>query len=234
MRIQLWEGYGFGINGSTLRYNSMGNHTFFVNNGEIIRFNSTGMGFGNTNPQSYLHLGNVDVAGSAPVLLFGKRLPNSSGFRTAFIGYNDSFYFCIGDAGNVNASPVITQSFKIAFNAPDNSLAVNPDGKCYSLQFVNTSDERIKTDIFTIENALEKVLLLRGVSYKIIKEDFKAIGLIAQDVENVVPEVVSTNNATGLKGIDYSGLVGLLVEAIKELNNKVNKLENILIKNNLI
>jgi hypothetical protein len=52
MRIQLWEGYGFGINGGTLRYNTMGNHTFFINGGEIIRFNSTGMGFGNTNPKS--------------------------------------------------------------------------------------------------------------------------------------------------------------------------------------
>ena len=95
MRIQLWEGYGFSINGGTLRYNTMGNHTFFINGGEIIRFNSVGMGFGNTNPQSYMHLGNVDLAGSSPVLLFGKRLWNSSGFRTAFIGYNDAFIFVL-------------------------------------------------------------------------------------------------------------------------------------------
>ena len=191
------------------------------------------MGFGNTNPQSYLHLGNCDLAGSSPVLLFGKRLANSSGFRTAFIGYDNSFYFCIGDAGNVNNTPVTTSSFKIAYNAPDNSLSINSDGKCYSLQFVNTSDERIKTDIETIDDALWKVQQLRGVSYKVIKEDFKAIGLIAQEVENIIPEVVSTNETSRLKGIDYNGLVGLLVEAIKELNNKVINLENILKKNNL-
>ena len=212
----------------------MGNHTFFVNGGEIIRFNTTGMGFGNTNPQSYMHLGNVDVAGSSPVLLFGKRLANSSGFRTAFIGYNDSFYFCIGDAGNVNSSPSITQQLKIVYSAPASTLTLEYDGRCYSLQFINTSDERIKTDIYTIENALEKTLLLRGVSYRIIQEDFKAIGLIAQEVENIIPEVVSTNSETGLKGIDYSGLVGLLVEAIKDQQKQINELKNILIKNNLI
>jgi hypothetical protein len=72
MRIQLWDGYGFGINGGTLRYNTMGNHTFFINGGEIIRFNSVGMGFGNTNPKSYMHLGNCDVAGSSPVLFLEK------------------------------------------------------------------------------------------------------------------------------------------------------------------
>ena len=64
------------------------------------------MGFGNTNPQSYLHLGNCDLAGSSPVLLFGKRLSNNSGFRTAFFGYDTSFNFCIGDAGNINNTVV--------------------------------------------------------------------------------------------------------------------------------
>jgi hypothetical protein len=72
MRIQLWAGYGFGINGGTLRYNTMGNHTFFINGGEIIRFNSVGMGFGNTNPKSYMHLGNCDVAGASPVFFLEK------------------------------------------------------------------------------------------------------------------------------------------------------------------
>ena len=191
------------------------------------------MGFGNTNLQSYLHLGNVDLPGSSPVLLFGKRLSNSSGFRTAFICYNDAFYFCIGDAGNVNSSVVTTQSIKISYTAPDNTLALNGDGRCYSLQFVNTSDEKTKTDIETIEDALWKVQQLRGVSYTNILHGFRAIGLIAQEVENILPESVSINDTTGLKGIDYSRMIGLLINAIKEQQQQINELKNILIKNNL-
>jgi hypothetical protein len=60
----------------------------------------------------------------------------------------------------------------------------------------------------------------------------KQIGLIAQEVELIRPEVVRTGD-DGLKGIEYQNLVGLLIEAIKQLNNKVTNLENIIIKNNL-
>ena len=100
--------------------------------------------------------------------------------------------------------------------------------------FTNTSDERIKTNIKTIDYALDKVLLLRGVNYTLISENTEEIGMIAQEVELIIPEAVKTKDSgDNLKGINYSGLVGLLVEAIKELNNKVTNLENILKNNNL-
>jgi hypothetical protein len=96
------------------------------------------------------------------------------------------------------------------------------------------SDERIKTNIKTIENALDKTLLLRGVEYNDIRiePERKRIGLIAQEIELIIPEVVRTGD-DGLKGIEYQNLVGLLIEAIKQLHSKVTKLENIMIKNNL-
>ena len=99
----------------------------------------------------------------------------------------------------------------------------------------STSDERIKTNIKTIENALEKTLLLRGVEYNDIRiePEKKKIGLIAQEVELIIPEVNRTDPDTDIKSIEYQNLVGLLVQAIKELNNKVSNLENIFIKNNL-
>ena len=105
----------------------------------------------------------------------------------------------------------------------------------------STSDERIKTNIKTIENALDKTLLLRGVEYNDIRiePEKNKIGLIAQEVELIIPEVVHTGE-DGIKGIEYQNLVGLLIEAIKEhqtqikeLNNKVLNLENILKNNNL-
>ena len=98
-----------------------------------------------------------------------------------------------------------------------------------------SSDERIKTNIKTIENALDKTLLLRGVEYNDIRiePDKKRIGLIAQEVELIIPEVVGIDETTTIKNIAYGSLVGLLIESIKELNNKVLKLENILKNNNL-
>lgn len=95
-----------------------------------------------------------------------------------------------------------------------------------------TSDEKLKTNIKTIENGLEKILSLRGVEYDRIDIDSHQIGVIAQEVEKIVPEVVSTNNETGRKSVAYGNLVGVLIEAIKdlkveisELKEKVDKLE---------
>ena len=65
-----------------------------------------------------------------------------------------------------------------------------------------------------------------------LEPEKKKIGLIAQEVEIIIPEVVRTGD-DGIKSIEYQNLVGLLVEAIKELKIKVTNLENILIKNNL-
>jgi hypothetical protein len=96
----------------------------------------------------------------------------------------------------------------------------------------STSDEKLKTNIKTIENGLEKVLQLRGVEYDRIDIDSHQIGVIAQEVEQIVPEVVSTNSETGTKSVAYGNLVGVLIEAIKdlkveisELKQKVDKLE---------
>ena len=75
---------------------------------------------------------------------------------------------------------------------------------------------------------------MRGVKFNLnIEPEKKRIGLIAQEVELIVPEVVRTSEDDGLKSIEYQNLIGLLVESIKELNNKVSRLENIIIKNNL-
>ena len=78
-------------------------------------------------------------------------------------------------------------------------------------------------------------LLLRGVNYNDIRidPDQLRMGLIAQEVELIIPEVVHTDEKTTMKSIEYQNIVGLLVEAIKELNNKVSNLENIIKKNNL-
>jgi Chaperone of endosialidase len=87
------------------------------------------------------------------------------------------------------------------------------------------SDIRTKMNVETISEAIYKVKQLRGVSY-ISKFNMEPrIGVIAQEVERVVPEVVHTHSE-GLKSVAYQNLVGLLIEAIKDLEARVAELEN--------
>ncbi len=88
----------------------------------------------------------------------------------------------------------------------------------------STSDIRVKTDIETIDNALDKILRLRGVSFK--KYNKPSIGVIAQEVEKVIPEVVTVpDGEDGLASVAYGNLVGLLIEAIKEQQKQIDILK---------
>lgn len=92
----------------------------------------------------------------------------------------------------------------------------------------STSDERLKKDIETITSALEKVLTLRGVTFTWKEEHHlvhgytgKDTGVIAQDVERVLPEVIQYRD-NGFMAVKYEKMMGLLIEALKELNTKVD------------
>ena len=87
------------------------------------------------------------------------------------------------------------------------------------------SDERLKSDIKTIDNALDKVSQLRSVSF--VKNGHPSIGVIAQEVQKVLPEIVSSEEKDGEEylGVAYGNMVGVLIEAIKDLQNQVNELK---------
>ena len=85
------------------------------------------------------------------------------------------------------------------------------------------SDISMKDNIVTITSALNTVDKLRGVHYNLKDTGESKIGLIAQEVKNVLPEVVVDNG--NQIGIAYQNIVAVLIEAIKELNQKVEKLE---------
>ena len=86
----------------------------------------------------------------------------------------------------------------------------------------STSDLKLKTNIKTIDNALDKTLKLRGVEFDRVDIEDHQIGLIAQEVEKIIPEVVHGDET---KSVSYGNLVGLLIEAIKEQNVEINKLK---------
>jgi hypothetical protein len=90
----------------------------------------------------------------------------------------------------------------------------------------STSDRRKKTNLREINDALGKVVRLKGYSFNWIEEPNgkRAYGLIAQDVQNVIPEVVH-DNPTGYMGVDYEQLVAVLAEAVKELKTENDDLK---------
>ena len=91
------------------------------------------------------------------------------------------------------------------------------------------SDARFKTNINTIENALSTVKNIRGVSYETIDTHRKNIGVIAQEIEKVLPEVVLTDTTENqFKSVAYGNIVGVLIEAIKELSSRVDNLEKLI------
>ena len=103
------------------------------------------------------------------------------------------------------------------------------DGDVVAASTTVSSDERLKDNIATYKNAIDTLKELKGVSFEWKKDGKKSGGVIAQDVEKVLPELVGTKKS--LKGeketltVDYNGLVGVLIQAVKELSHKVEKLE---------
>jgi len=91
-----------------------------------------------------------------------------------------------------------------------------------------SSDIRLKTDIHKVENALLKITALNGYNYKrknIADKNKREIGVIAQEVKEVLPDVVSEND-DGLMSVNYTALIPVLIEAIKEQQEHIAKLES--------
>jgi hypothetical protein len=89
------------------------------------------------------------------------------------------------------------------------------------------SDESVKTDLQIIENALDKVKEINGYTYVRTDDDSKIrrAGVIAQEIEKVLPEVVS-KNPDGTLNVAYPNIVALLIEAIKDLQKQVDELKS--------
>jgi len=130
---------------------------------------------------------------------------------------------------NTHTSFVVNGNEEMRLEA-DGDLHVDGDVIAYS---TTISDATLKYDINPVEFALDKINQLKGVSYKYKHNNRESAGLLAQDVEKVMPSAVNTKKlplATGTdkeyKTLHYDSMTAILVEAIKELTAKVKKLEN--------
>jgi Chaperone of endosialidase len=105
----------------------------------------------------------------------------------------------------------------------DGSLTVQ--GTTTATSFMYSSDERLKHDIKTIDNPLAIIEQLRGVTFAWNKDNSQTYGLIAQEVELVMPELVGTD-ASGFKSVAYGNLIPLLIEALKAQQAEIDELKS--------
>ncbi|MEQ8689171.1 MAG: tail fiber domain-containing protein, partial [Imperialibacter sp.] len=168
----------------------------------------------------------------------------SIGYSAFPTGYTDG----ATDAGVIfegaNDNAVISQSANpitgFSFNPTNTQLAVSGDvmidgqigttGSMIAGGFTATSDRRLKDEIEELPNSLSSVTKLRGVSYfwkedtkQFASDQSKQLGVIAQEIEIVFPELVTTHE-NGLKTVNYQGLIPVLIEAIKEQQKLIEKL----------
>jgi hypothetical protein len=101
------------------------------------------------------------------------------------------------------------------------------DGTLTATDFNTTSDENLKDNIRTIEDPLAKVVEIRGVNFDWKETQKPSVGVIAQEVEKVFPELVANGEK---KTVNYNGLIGLLIEVVKEQQTQINSLNERLSK----
>lgn len=173
------------------------------------------------------------IAGSGGVLEGDANLT----FTGSLLTVNASAQFSNGSGAYVTAN---STSGRVGLGVADPDAILEIDGDLLVSGDVTTgytSDQRLKENVVEIADPLDKVAQLRGVNFdwkQGIDDNFSKyispksghdIGVIAQEVEAVVPEAVRTY-PDGWKGVDYTKLVPVLIEAIKHLNNRVVQLES--------
>ena len=125
---------------------------------------------------------------------------------------NSTRYLIFANGTSGSITPQVSSS-KLSFNPSTGNLVVGGT-------VTANSDERLKTNIRGIPDALDKLLRLRGVEFDRTDIQDRQIGVIAQEVEEVIPEVVYGSD---IKSVAYANMVALLIEAVKEQNLKIEE-----------
>lgn len=134
-------------------------------------------------------------------------------------------------AGTTNVM-TLTGTGRLLINTTiDNGNELNVGGNISCTTITETSSRRYKDNIIPIVNSLDKIIKLQGVTYTRKETNVKEYGLIAEEVYDVLPELVNKNLDGEIESISYARLTSLLVEAIKEQQIQINELKNIIYGN---
>lgn len=118
----------------------------------------------------------------------------------------------------------VNDIFQVKNDTTDTIFSVDGTGKASAFEYYAPSDIRLKTNIKNIQNSLELVTLLQGVTFDWKKNHNNDVnyGFIAQDVAKHFPSLVF-KRADGYLAVDYSKVVSILVESVKEIGNMLKK-----------
>ena len=213
------------------------NAGYFHANGAFIRANSA---FDRAN--SSVNFGTIRVSGQPDVIAntANARLTfvAGSGMTITTVGTSNTITFAAsGGGGSISITDdtsntgtyypllgTVTTGTLSTANTSSTKLYYQPStGILNATTFNSLSDESRKTDINIIPNSLNIVENLNGVTFKWIENGLPSAGLIAQDVEKYLPQLIS--DGENGKTLNYDGVIGVLVEAIKELSQRVKYLE---------
>ncbi len=163
--------------------------------------------------------------GDNTTLLDQRTISGSGSIDVDFL--NNNFEISLSDSislpGTLNTIGITTLSSGGAETSTGGDLRVT--GTARATKFTTTSDERLKKNIKKIEDPLQVLSSIEGVKFNWIADGSEDVGVIAQDVERCLPEAVNETN--NIRGVNYNGVVGWLVEAGKELakDNQLLKME---------
>jgi hypothetical protein len=207
----------------------------FCTAGSVIdsSFRYGNVGIGTTSPAGKLHIFDSAAANAVKDILIGSTI---AGFpddvakiqvqRVNSLGQGLNFVVNTDGAGTQTEAMRITSEGNVGIGTTTPAEKLEVNGNVKAVGFLYSSDETLKKNIQPIENPLEKVKSLNGVAFEWKETDKRDIGFVAQDVEKVLPELVTTSNTTGLKSVEYGNIVAVLVEAVKA-QNKILEAQNI-------
>ena len=205
------------------------NTTDTLTNKIIAAGSNTITGLTNTNLSGTAGITNANLANStiSGVALGSNLNPLTFGsYLTSTGSYNGSTARTVSVAGtSVNTgNTLVARDTSGDFTAGSvNVTNLTASQTIQAQDFNSTSDINLKENIHTVENALETVSSLRGVSFDWKETGKSSYGVIAQELEEVLPELVNNGE---VKSVNYNGLVGILIEAIKELKTEVEELKS--------
>lgn len=199
-----------GVHINAISINENNNNLFQINN---FQDNDNLITLNSMNNNSYIHF----ITNENQTNLIYKFGVSSGSFgiwkrKDNISPYNNNYFI---DTYNSDSTIYYNNALIITQNPNSTTFTATLNGT-----WTNTSDRRLKTNIQKIDNALNKVCELEGITYKMIGDNNKNTGLIAQDVYKVLPEAVSIGE-DGFYNLAYGNMMGLIVEAIKELKEEI-------------
>ena len=118
-------------------------------------------------------------------------------------------------------------SGNVGINNTSPSEKLDVTGNVKATAFLEQSSVRYKENIETLESPLEKITKLRGVSYNLIENKEPNIGMIAEEVNEIFPELVNKDDSGEVQSMSYTRMTAVLLEAVKELTKEVKELKKV-------